>query len=88
MHAVRPGVNFPLPLLLRTGKQQPTVPSTCQLFSTRRFGDDVSAVAEAIRLYNVLARSGDELNDFVLRKGSRVLYEHVWRAADDMVAIG
>ena len=51
------------------------------------FGDDVSAVAEAVRHYDVLANSVDELNGFVLRKGFRVLYEHVRRTADDMVMI-
>jgi hypothetical protein len=51
------------------------------------FGDDVSAVAEAVRHHDVLAKSGDELNGFVLRKGFRVLYERVRRTADDMVMI-
>jgi hypothetical protein len=50
-------------------------------------GDDVSAVAEAIRHFDVLAKSVDELNGFVLRKGSRVLYEDVRRTADDTVRI-
>jgi hypothetical protein len=52
------------------------------------FGDDVSAVAEAVRHYDVLAKRVDELTGFVLRKGSRVLYEHVRRTADDMVLVG
>jgi hypothetical protein len=52
------------------------------------FGDDASAVAEAIRQYDVVAKNGDELNGFVLRKGFRVLYEHVRPTADDMLVIG
>jgi len=52
------------------------------------FGDDVSAVAEAVRHYDVLAKSVDELTGFVLRKGFRVLYQHVRRNADDLAMIG
>jgi hypothetical protein len=43
------------------------------------FGDDVSAVAEAIRHYDVLAKTVDKLSGFVLHKGFRLLYERIRR---------
>jgi hypothetical protein len=43
------------------------------------FGDDVSAVAEAIRHYDLLVKNVDRLSGFVLHKGFRVLYERARR---------
>jgi hypothetical protein len=52
------------------------------------FGDDVSAVAEAIRHYDALAKGADTLDGFILRKGFRVVYEHARRTASDLALVG
>jgi hypothetical protein len=52
------------------------------------FGDDVSAIAEAIRHYDALAKGADILDGFVLRKGFRVVYERARRTASDLALVG
>lgn len=74
---------YKLEIFERGEGPEPVLRERCYLY----FGDDVSAVAEAIRHYDALAKTVDKLTGFVLHKGFRVLYERARRTADDMAVI-